>query len=56
MTTADLFLAGTDTTATTIRWGIIYMTQNPDVQGTWDLHCMLEPINVDIACSVIRFG
>ncbi|XP_039508807.1 cytochrome P450 2B1-like [Pimephales promelas] len=32
MTTADLFLAGTDTTATTIRWGLIYLTQNPDVQ------------------------
>ncbi|KAG1960698.1 cytochrome P450 2B4 [Pimephales promelas] len=32
MSIADLFLAGTDTTATTIRWGIIYLTQNPDVQ------------------------
>ncbi|XP_026055463.1 cytochrome P450 2B4-like isoform X1 [Carassius auratus] len=32
MSIADLFLAGTDTTATTIRWGLIYLTQNPDVQ------------------------
>ncbi|XP_056304898.1 cytochrome P450 2B19-like [Danio aesculapii] len=32
MSVADLFLAGTDTTATTIRWGFIYLTQNPDVQ------------------------
>ncbi|XP_067226751.1 cytochrome P450 2B9-like isoform X3 [Chanodichthys erythropterus] len=32
MSTADLFLAGTDTTATTIRWGLIYLIQNPDVQ------------------------
>ncbi|XP_043086071.1 cytochrome P450 2B4-like [Puntigrus tetrazona] len=28
----DLFLAGTDTTATTIRWGLIFLTQNPLVQ------------------------
>nr|AAI52007.1 Zgc:171945 protein [Danio rerio] len=32
MSVADLFLAGSDTTATTIRWGLIYLTQNPDVQ------------------------
>uniref|UniRef100_A0A673MX72 Cytochrome P450 2B19-like n=1 Tax=Sinocyclocheilus rhinocerous TaxID=307959 RepID=A0A673MX72_9TELE len=32
MSVADLFLAGTDTTATTIRWGLIYLTQNPHVQ------------------------
>ncbi|TRY67985.1 hypothetical protein DNTS_035548 [Danionella cerebrum] len=32
MTVADLFLAGTDTTSTTIRWGLIFLTQNPDVQ------------------------
>ncbi|XP_056089950.1 cytochrome P450 2B4-like isoform X1 [Rhinichthys klamathensis goyatoka] len=32
MSVADLFFAGTDTTATTIRWGLIYLTQNPDVQ------------------------
>ncbi|KAK2885269.1 hypothetical protein Q8A67_016106 [Cirrhinus molitorella] len=32
MTVSDLFFAGTDTTATTIRWGLIFLTQNPDVQ------------------------
>nr|XP_055045316.1 cytochrome P450 2B4-like [Misgurnus anguillicaudatus] len=32
MTVCDLFLAGTDTTATTIRWGLIFLSQNPDVQ------------------------
>uniref|UniRef100_A0A672TA22 Cytochrome P450 2B4-like n=1 Tax=Sinocyclocheilus grahami TaxID=75366 RepID=A0A672TA22_SINGR len=32
MSVADLFLAGTDTTATTISWGLIFLTQNPDVQ------------------------
>ncbi|XP_067301628.1 cytochrome P450 2B15-like [Pseudorasbora parva] len=32
MSAADLFLAGTDTTSTTIRWGLIYLIQNPDVQ------------------------
>ncbi|XP_056304772.1 cytochrome P450 2J4-like [Danio aesculapii] len=29
---SDLFFAGTDTTETTIRWGLIYLIQNPDVQ------------------------
>nr|XP_055045110.1 cytochrome P450 2B4-like isoform X2 [Misgurnus anguillicaudatus] len=32
MSAADLFLAGTDTTATTIRWGLIFLMENPDVQ------------------------
>ncbi|XP_072552329.1 cytochrome P450 2B4-like [Salminus brasiliensis] len=32
MSTADLFLAGTDTTAATLRWGLIYMMDHPDVQ------------------------
>ena len=33
MSTADLFLAGTDTTAATLRWGLIHMMDHPDVQG-----------------------
>uniref|UniRef100_A0A3B4EDT9 Uncharacterized protein n=1 Tax=Pygocentrus nattereri TaxID=42514 RepID=A0A3B4EDT9_PYGNA len=28
----DLFFAGTETTATTLRWGLIYMMDHPDVQ------------------------
>ncbi|XP_056305553.1 LOW QUALITY PROTEIN: cytochrome P450 2B12-like [Danio aesculapii] len=28
----DLFFAGTDTTETTIRWGLLFLIQNPDVQ------------------------
>ncbi|XP_036447042.1 cytochrome P450 2B4-like [Colossoma macropomum] len=28
----DLFIAGTETTATTLRWGLIYMMDHPDVQ------------------------
>ncbi|MGH0120230.1 UNVERIFIED_CONTAM: hypothetical protein FKN15_056555 [Acipenser sinensis] len=31
-TIADLFLTGTDTTATTLRWGLLYMSQYPEVQ------------------------
>ncbi len=33
MSALDLFVAGTDTTANTIRWGFIFLIQNPDVQG-----------------------
>nr|XP_055045107.1 cytochrome P450 2B4-like [Misgurnus anguillicaudatus] len=32
MSTIDLFFAGTDTTSTTIRWGLIFLMENPDVQ------------------------
>ncbi|KAI4896014.1 hypothetical protein NFI96_008908, partial [Prochilodus magdalenae] len=32
MSIADLFLAGTDTTATTLRWSLIFMMDHPDVQ------------------------
>ncbi|XP_072552137.1 cytochrome P450 2J4-like isoform X1 [Salminus brasiliensis] len=32
LSTVDLFLAGTDTTGTSLRWGLIYIMDNPDVQ------------------------
>ncbi|KAI7794518.1 cytochrome P450, partial [Triplophysa rosa] len=32
MSTSDLFLAGTNTTTTTIRWGLIFLTENTEVQ------------------------
>lgn len=31
--TMDLFGAGTETTTTTIHWGLLYMIYYPDIQG-----------------------
>ncbi|XP_069823405.1 cytochrome P450 2D14-like [Dendropsophus ebraccatus] len=33
MTTYDLFTAGSETTSTTLRWGLLYMILYPDVQS-----------------------
>lgn len=33
LTTIDLVTAGTDTTATTIRWGLLFMSKYPVIQG-----------------------
>ncbi|KAM9444594.1 cytochrome P450 2B4-like [Clarias gariepinus] len=32
MSTSDLFLAGTETTATTLGWGLIFMMNHPEIQ------------------------
>lgn len=29
----DLFVAGTETTATTLQWGLLYMIYYPHIQG-----------------------
>ena len=34
VTIMQLFGAGTDTTALSMRWGVLYMTRYPDVQTT----------------------
>ena len=31
-TIGDLFVAGTETTGTTLLWGIIYMMRHPEIQ------------------------
>uniref|UniRef100_A0A3B3CYF5 Cytochrome P450 n=1 Tax=Oryzias melastigma TaxID=30732 RepID=A0A3B3CYF5_ORYME len=33
MSTLDLFIAGTETTTTTLHWGLLYMIYYPDIQG-----------------------
>lgn len=40
MSTADLFLAGTETTSTTLRWGLIFMMNHPEIQGTVTDSCI----------------
>lgn len=29
----DLFIAGTETTSTTLLWALVYLINNPDIQG-----------------------
>ncbi|EHH16556.1 hypothetical protein EGK_11847, partial [Macaca mulatta] len=44
----DLFLGGTNTTATTQRWALVYMIQHGAVQGE-------GPINLLLICPDLRF-
>lgn len=33
MTTLDMLEAGSETSATTIRWGLLFMMKYPEIQG-----------------------
>lgn len=51
----DLFLAGTETTATTLRWALLYMVAYPDVQGKHtQFCCFLEITHVQIVAEPIK--
>lgn len=34
----DLFIAGSETTTTTLNWGLLYMIFYPDIQGVHNIH------------------
>lgn len=39
----DLFIAGTDTTANSVLWILLYMVLNPDIQGILFLFTFQQP-------------
>lgn len=47
--TLDLFGAGTETTATTLNWGLLYMIHYPQVQGV----CVSVCVGVVCDCRLV---
>ncbi|KAK2538489.1 hypothetical protein Q9233_002349 [Columba guinea] len=50
----DLFIAGTETTATTLRWALLYMVVYPDVQAEYSsLEKVQKELDAVLGCSRI---
>ena len=43
MCSLDLFVAGSETTSTTLRWSFLYMAKYLEVQGVVRLHTQQPP-------------
>ncbi len=66
MTVGNLFVAGTDTTGTTLRWGLMLMAKYPHIQGKNTVKSRVFPqcpnsvvskgTNMYCICVQIEFG
>ena len=50
--TVDLFTAGTETTSTTLHWGLLYLIRTPNVQRK----CREEILQVAANTFYLEFG